>query len=162
MVYSVDNLIFGVQMDLNDAVKYIIKYAKNNKKDIYETIDLDMTESDTYEKYDYFYDIVEELDLDIELIKPPCCYFKDNEDDFSKVYLGVVLCCNNIIVSRFDVSSFKTYEEYKDFYTEGLKNAETKLLNNKQKYIEDLSKILPKTINKQKYYSLPNDCYSCT
>jgi len=163
MVYSGDKLIFGVQMNLDNAVKYVIKYAKKYEKNVYDTIDLDMIqEKDIDEKYDYFNDIIEELNLDIELIKPPCCYFKDDDDDFSKVYLGAILCCNDIVVSRFNISSFDTYEEYKNFYTEGLKNAETELTNNKKKYNEDLTKILPKTQNKPKFYSLPNDCYSCT
>ncbi len=165
MVYSGDKLIFGVQMDLDDAIKYIIKYVKKNEKDIYESIDMDMLDDDNNsDKYYYFDDIVNKLDLSIELLKAQCCYFNDygdDDDEFSKVYLGTILCCNNI-VSRFDISSFDTFEEYKDFYTEGIKYGEIELANNKKKYIEDLQKILPKTKVKPRYYSLPNDCYTCT
>jgi hypothetical protein len=150
-------------MSLNSAIKYITKYAKQNDKNVYELIDKEILDENNDDKYYYFENVIDNLNLSITLIKPPCCFFKDDndDDDFSKVYLGVHLCCNDI-VSRFNISSFDTFEEYKNFYTDGVKNAEQDLINNKTEYIENLKKMLPKTINKPKFYSLPNDCYSCT
>ena len=171
-------LIFGVQMDLDDAIVYIKKYVKEINESINISNDdcsvdsdnssiysddssIDSDDSSVDNKYYYYDDIVDKLNLSIKLIKAPCCYFNDYGDEHSKVYLGVELCYNNII-SRFDISSFDTFKEYNDFYTDGVKNTKKELKNNKKQYIKDLKKILPKTMIKPRFYSLPNDCYSCT
>ena len=33
---------------------------------------------------------------------------------------------------------------------------------NKEKYLADLTKFVPKTKNKPKFYTMPNDCFNCS
>jgi hypothetical protein len=49
-----------------------------------------------------------------------------------------------------------------DFYSNNILYAQKQLEINKNKYLLDFSKILPNTEFQLKFYSLPNDCYSCT
>ena len=120
-------------------------------------------DNDIKEAYNYFDEITDKLDLNVKLLKPPCCLFSDDydDDDFSKVYLGIEVCSNHI-VQRFSLFEFDTFDKYKKFYLEGIVEGEKNINSNKDKCIEDLKKILPKTKCKPKFYSLPNDCYSCT
>jgi hypothetical protein len=168
MVFSGDKLIFGIQLDIDELIKYIIEYTHKNNKVLYDKIQHDIEENDILNdgkrnKYYYFDKIVKQLNLTLELIKPPCCYFTDDDDtgDLSKVYLGVCLCYNNI-VSRFSMNTFKSFDEYYEFYIGDVERTKQKIDVDKLKYIEDLNKILPSTIVNPKFYSMPNDCYICS
>lgn len=166
MVHTGDKLIYGVQMSMCDAVNYLTKYVKKIDPESHEVILDDIKiydlKNDIMEAYNYFDDIMEKLNLSIQLIKPPCCLFSDDlDDDFSKVYLGIEVCSNHI-VQRFSLFEFNTFSEYKKFYLQGIVEGEQNINANKDKLFEDLKKILPKTKCKPKFYSLPNDCASCT
>ena len=71
-------------------------------------------------------------------------FFDYNDKEFSKVYIGVELCINNI-VSRSNVNNFDTFEEYLNFYLNNISDAQKQLEINKDKYILDFNKILPNT-----------------
>ncbi len=168
MVCTGDTIIFGVQMTLSDAIKYLLKYFKSkvdlkSYKEIKEEFEyFEENETEKYEIVDYIEKLLSYFDLSIEIIRPRCCLFSHySSDDFSLVYLGVELCFN-CLVSRFNSKKFNTIEEYENFYTKGLVGAKKLLEENKNKYLEDLGKIIPKTKNKPKIYTIPNDCFSCT
>ena len=159
MVCTGDILIFGIQMSLEDVIKYILKFIKSNPiEETYKKIKEDLKNDDKTEIIEYINNIFKQKNLSIEIIRPRCCLFSDDNDDYSYVYLGVELCSNDL-VSRFDVKKFNTIEEYENFYTEGLINAKDLLNKNKNKYIDDLKKIVK---TKPMFYTLPNDCFSCT
>lgn len=112
------------------------------------------------EKYYEIYKYVNELNLSLILEKIPCCDYEE-EGELSFVYLGVCLCYNNITY-RGRLKEFGSFEDYNQYYTRGIKKAQIAIEENKDKYIEDLSKILPKSKVKPKFYSFANDCHSCT
>lgn len=168
MVYTGDTLIYGVQLDFYKAKKYIEKYNINNSSELDNTVNNDELSDSDGSNYsndlNSYYDcekIMDDFNLSIKLLKPPCCFFDYNDEEFSKVYIGVELCINNI-VSRSNVNNFDTFEEYLNFYLNNISDAQKQLEINKDKYILDFNKILPNTEFQLKFYSLPNDCYSCT
>lgn len=166
MVFTGDQLIYGVQLTLDEAIKYIQIYMKKHDEETYKKIKYDIKNDDVLkdninEKYWYLNEIVSDLDLSIQLLKPPCCFFDESDEDFDKVYFGVVLTSNQII-SRYEIYKFNNFDEYNDFYTSGINEAKNKLEENKELYIQDLEKLLPKSKVKPKFYSLPNDCYTCS
>jgi hypothetical protein len=166
MVVSGDDLIFGVQLDMDEVIKYIKNYTKKHHEPIYNKIQNDIKLNELLndsitEKYEYFYNIIKSFNLSIELINPPCCLFtEDNTSDFSKVYLGVTLCSNDII-STSNTNVFNSFEEYFEFYSGRVQKSKLDFEVNKSKYIEDLQKILPNKMQ-PKFYSIPNDCYNCS
>lgn len=164
MVCTGDTLVYGVQIYLTDAVKYILKFAKSNiDKESYDILSNNIKNKDSYEVMEYTKMFFKKLNLSIEIIRPKCCLYdeKYTESDYSKVYLGIELY-ENSNVSRFNIDKFSTFEEYEKSYLSGINYARESLKKNKNKYIEDLGKILPATKNKPKFYVLPNDCFSCT
>lgn len=165
MVCTGDTLIFGIQMELSDAVKYILKYLKantsNSTYDDFKEYFADES-NDRYEIFDQLESIFKQAKLSIDIIKAPCCLFPDDTGgDFAQVYLGVELCSNSL-VSRFDPKEFNTIEDYEKFYVSGLVKAKAKLQENKTKYIEDISKFVPKKKANPKLYTIPNDCFNCS
>lgn len=165
-MYTGDKLIFGVQLSVEDAVKYISKYLKSNYKELFDDeLDIEMLKDEYGSKREKVYHLIEVLrktNLTIELDKPPCCLFEDKYDDeFSLIYLGKTLCHNNITY-RSSLFDFKTFDDYIKFYTESVNKARELLENNKETYIKEIGYILPKKLAKPKFYSMPNDCYSCT
>jgi hypothetical protein len=165
MVHSGDEVIYGVQLSMSDVITYLTKYIKKIDTELYKKVKLavenDDLKNDIKEAYNYFDDIFKELNLSIELIKPHCCLFSEDDEDFSKVYLGMCVCSNHI-VQRFTLFEFETFDQYKEFYMKGIVLGEKFLQKNRDKCLEDLGKILPKSKNKPKFYSLANDCASCT
>ncbi len=166
MVCTGDTLIYGVQMTPSDIKKCILRYIKSAyDSDSYKIVKDDLEDfepDDMYEIINYVDKLLHETDISIRVIRPPCClYSTDPTDDFSLVYLGVELCSNSL-VSRFHSIEFNSIEEYEKSYTSGLVDAKKLLEENKTKYLEDLAKFIPKTKNKPKFYTIPNDCFSCT
>lgn len=164
MVCTGDILVYGVQIYLTDVVKYILKFAKSNiDKESYDTLSENIKNQDSYEVMEHTEKFFKDLNLSIEIIRPKCCLYEEEEkdSDYGKVYLGVELY-ENSNVSRFNVDKFATFEEYEKSYLSGINYARELLKKNKNKYLEDLGKILPATKNKPKFYILPNDCFSCT
>lgn len=165
MVCTGDTLIFGVQMELSEMVKYMLKYLKTNTtKESYENFKEYFADesNDRSAIYDQLVNVFDQLKFPIGIIKAPCCLFPDDAGgDFAQVYLGVELCSNSL-VSRFDPKEFSTIEDYEKFYVNGLVQAKANLQANKQTYIEHICKFVPKTKAKPKLYTLPNDCFSCT
>ncbi len=162
-MYTGDQLIYGVQLTMEDAIKYILKYIKKNNLELYNKMNIDKLTNPYISKSDKYFEIynyVNELNLTLELEKMPCCLHEE-EGEFSLVYLGVCLCSNNITYRSW-LNEFGSFADYKTFYTKGIQKAEKSIEENKDKYIEDLNKILPKSRVKPKFYSFPNDCYSCT
>ena len=97
---------------------------------------------------------MDDFNLSIKLLKDPCCFFDCDDEEFGKVYIGVVLCINDII-SRSNVNNFDTFEEYLNFYFNNVLEAQKKLELNKNEYLLDFSKILPNNNFQLKFYSLP-------
>jgi hypothetical protein len=164
MVCTGDILVFGVQMPLTDVVKYILKFAKANiDKETYIELSNNIKDKDSYEAMEHSEKFFKQLNMSIEIIRPRCCLYDDEYEssDYSKVYLGVELHGSSY-VSRYDVENFDSFEEYKKSYLERINIVNELMQKNKNKYLEDLSKILPKKLNKPKFYVLPNDCFSCT
>lgn len=163
MVCTGDILVYGVQMPLTDIVKYILKFAKSNiEKKSYNILFENIKDKDSYDVMEYSEKFFKELNLSIGVIRPKCCLYEDDEEsDYSKVYLGVELC-ENSYVSRYNIDKFETFESYENSYLNGINYAKELLEKNKNKYMEDLEKILPKKVNKPRFYVLPNDCFSCT
>lgn len=161
MVCTGDKLIYGIQMTVEDATKYVLKYIKSHvpgKK--YQEIEQEFNDhEDDSDKVYYLSDILEQLESTVTVIKPPCCLF--GFGDHTKVYLGVELLNNNFH-SRWEPFNFSSLEEYKKKLTEGVNNVEKLLQTNKEKYLADFAKFVPKTKNKPKLYTMPNDCYSCS
>lgn len=166
MVCTGDKLIYGIQMTLEEASKYVLKYIKSHvSEQNYEEIESELNDrDDDSDKFYYLSDILEQLEkaglpLYVTIIKPPCCLF--GFGDHTKVYLGVELSSNHIH-SRWEPLIFSSIEDYKKKLTEGVNKAEKLLQTNKEKYLADLAKFVPKTKNKPKIYTMPNDCYSCS
>ncbi len=162
-MYTGDQLIYGVQLTIEDAIKYILKYIKKNNVEVYNKININLlldSNNSKSEKYYEIYKYVNELKLSLILEKVPCCDYEE-EGILSFVYLGVCLC-ENSITYRGRLKEFVSFEDYNQYFTRGIKKAEKAILENKDKYIEDLNKILPKSKVKPKFYSFANDCSSCT
>jgi hypothetical protein len=161
MVCTGDILIFGIQMKTTYAIEYLLKYLKNKiPKNKYNDLKETFEDNNNREAVENLKKNISQLNLSIEIIRPSCCLFSDDDkDDYGLIYLGKELCSNDL-VSRFDVKEFKTIEDYENFYMEGLLFAKELLKENKEKYIEDIAKIIPNGI--PKFYNLPNDCFSCT
>lgn len=165
MVCTGDTLIFGIQMELSEVVKYMLKYLKTHTSkesfDDFKEFFADDS-NDRSEIVEQITNVCKQTGLSIDIIRPPCCLFSDDEGgDFAQVYLGVELCSNSL-VSRFDSKEFNSIEDYEKFYVSGLVNSKAILQANKQTYIDDLGKFVPKTKLKPKLYTIPNDCFSCT
>jgi hypothetical protein len=164
MVCTGDILIYGVSMTLSDVVKYILKYLKTKDKNLYDEANefFKDNEGERYEICEYVDKVLKKDNFLIQMLMPKCCLYSDDpSDDYGKVYLGVELNYN-CLVSRFKVNQFKTIDDYEKFYTEGLIDAKKLFEENKNKFNEELGKLLPNSKNKPKFYSLPNDCFSCT
>ena len=156
MVFSGDILIYGIKIDLETVKDKIHEYIKQNYKEIYET--LDFYEFEHYDNRDiceYLYKLMEKLDISVTVIGERCCYFT------SIIYFGVELA-NNDIINRHEANIFNTFEEYIEYYTYGIKPAIETFYDNKLKYENDIRKIISDPNLPIKFYSIPNDCYSCT
>ena len=120
MVCTGDTLVYGVQIYLTDAVKYILKFAKSNiDKESYDILSNNIKNKDSYEVMEYTKMFFKKLNLSIEIIRPKCCLYdeKYTESDYSKVYLGIELY-ENSNVSRFNIDKFSTFEEYEKISSE--------------------------------------------
>lgn len=159
MVCTGDTLIFGIELTVSEAFKYAKDYissdddSSDDDSESDDSSDYSSTNSNDVDKLETLYS---GFNLSVEIIKPPCCLFKHC---FSKIYFGVVLGSNDL-VCRFDSFEFDTIDDYEAFYTEELNNAKKLLQENKNKYINDIRKIIPDII--PKFYTIPNDCFSCT
>ena len=125
MVCTGDILVYGIQLYLSDVVKYILKFAKSNiDKESYDTLNKNIKNQDIYEVIEYCEKVFKELNMSIEIIKPICCLYdeEDKESDYSKLYLGVELSENSNVL-RFDVKKFATFEEYEKSYLSGINHA---------------------------------------
>ncbi len=162
MVCSGDTLIYGIEMSLEDVAIYTLKYLKRckskkiDKKKI-EELEEAINEEDV--SIQDLYIIFEMINLPISIHRAPCCLF--DRDCFSSVYLGIELCSNDLI-SRFNGYTFTTIEEYEEFLTQGLEKAKKYMDNNKDKINKYLKKFVSLEKNIPKFYTLPNDCFSCS
>jgi hypothetical protein len=245
MVYSGDQLIYGVRIPINDACKYVLKYISknninlktidsydlenlknseesdeldeseeddetNNSDKISEEIDetnnsdkiledseeidktnnsdkieelneptnLDDSDESTFSIYsevsdnfeypeisddDYaiksttLIEIFEELNLSISIHTERCCLQRNERT----IFLGVHLATNDIVF-RIMRYKFNSIERYIDFYTKGIKNLTKKFYKKKNKYICDIKKIINNDDIPIIFYSIPNNCSSCT
>jgi len=119
MVCNGDILIFGVQMELSEVVKYMLRYLKKNtSKASYKACRelFEENSDDKNETFEQLEELFDELKLSIDIIKPVGCLW--NIKGYSHVYLGVELCSNNHLFSRFDPKpkKFSTIEDYEKFY----------------------------------------------
>lgn len=163
MVCTGDTLIFGVQMELTDAIKYVDKYLKNHvtpesyktTKDFFEA-----NKDNKLQQIKHIQDIFEQFELLIGIVSAPCCLINNTMGDFSKVYFGVKLC-SHYLVSKLYSQEFNKIEDYQEYLTSGIVQAKTKLEANKETWTEQIGFFIPKTKNKPKIYSIPNGCFCC-
>jgi len=90
-MYTGDQLIYGVQLTIEDAIKYILKYIKKNNVEVYNKININLLldpNNSKSEKYYEIYNYVNELNLSLILEKVPCCDYEE-EGILSFVYLRV-------------------------------------------------------------------------
>lgn len=148
-MYSGHNLLYAFKLTLND---------------IKEIFDID-EEFSQYNISDYLEILFSSKNIDLlQFLFLPCCYFTDD-----CVFLGIDL---GSIETQYR-SQICKYNNFQDYYSKYLEILE----NIKEKYIEILNKIendvnnlfhnFPKVkdfLNKDeiKFYTIPNDCESCT
>ena len=161
MTYTGDDIIFGVKRTVNDTCEDMLKYIEKNHDEIYNTIDVDLLQSEyNYrDKTNYLIDIMQQLKLSITIISEHCCFFNDKKNTY--IFIGALLASNDTIDKRH-VNEFNSFMEYKDFYTIGLKYATEALKKNKTTYIKDINKFVDDKDIPIKFYSMPNDCFACT
>lgn len=154
MVFSGDILIYGIKIDLETICSKIHDYIQQHCKEIYEPFDFD-DYNDPYDTFDYLYELIKKLDISVTVIGEKCCYFT------SDIYFGIELAYNDI-VNRHGANTFNTFEEYIEYYTCGIKPAIESFNINKLKYENDIRKIISGANLLIQFYSIPNDCHSCT
>lgn len=160
MVCTGNLLIYGIEMSIYDIIKYVLKYFKSYPSiKSYEEIKSELEDGEIYDQIMLINKLFESNGFSINVIKPRCCL--SNIENFYNVYLGVELYENSII-SRWNPYVFSNLDDYMKLLTRGFELGKQKLEENQQNYTMDFIKILPKTKITPKFYSLPNDCFSCT
>ena len=191
MVYSGDMCIYGVQLTMDNVIKYIKLYAKNYNPEIYQEItnsDSDSdndndnnndnnNDNDNDNDNDSDSDNDNDSDSDSDREEEDIYYYSGIVDklkigvelyglpcclfDRETVYLGVIIT-ENEIVYRSNINDFDTFDEYCQFISRGIDKIKTKINSMELDCQNALKRILPQSKINTKYYSFANDCDSCT
>jgi hypothetical protein len=141
-MYSGYNLIYGFKIDI--VMLRVIMRAHNGHE----------LDSDCEYEDEFFSDI--NCDL-VEIHKLPCCY--GNSDRYVGILLG-----GTHMQYRENVLSFNTFNEYDKNYRRQLDKIKKEFEENEAEINKQFEKLyrFNDIFKNPKFYTLPNDCESCT
>ena len=149
-MYSGHNLFYSFQLSLND-----IKDIFNIDNDIY----------DRYEIKELLNELFENLNINsLEFLFLPCCYFREDI-----VFLGFNLGQLSVQY-RDNIDKYETIEEYYSRHLKMLQDIKKDYSNSVNNFEDDIHIIftnfqkIKEYVNKDdlKFYTVPDDCESCT
>jgi hypothetical protein len=147
-MYSGYNLIYGIELTIEDV---LFLFNLDGDEDVY-----------------FLQEIVNDILIDrgfhfLKFIKKPCCY----HESFS-VFIGADLG-SNLIQYRSNVEVFDDFQLYDDFFQTKLDVIKNNYNKNKQVIDEEFNEFIRMFWEneeglppKQCFFTIPDDCESCT
>lgn len=147
-MYSGYILIYGIELTVEDIICLF---------------NLDGDEDDVYSLQEIANNILVDRGFNfLKFIKKPCCY----HESFS-VFIGADLGCNSVQY-RSNVEVFDDFQLYDDFFQTKLDLIKNNYTKNKQVIDEEFVEFIrmfwenEDVIPKQRFFTIPDDCESCT